>query len=66
MGAYIKNELLEQIQKVYPQDTVDDILDWVEAALELAPDKITVDGYTAYRGIMQAYKHGDQGEIGCV
>ena len=61
MGAYIKNELLEQIQKVYPQDTVDDILDWAEAS-EQFDQSLTVSEYTKWRNPI----HRDQNEIGCV
>ena len=42
------NILLEQIKRLYPQDTNDDILDWYEAALETGVFP-TVYTYTTYR-----------------
>ena len=63
MGAMISNNLLEQIQRVYPHDTVDDILDWSEAARDY-DTPLTVSEYGEWR--VDNSKHGDAGELGCM
>jgi hypothetical protein len=50
MGACFRNDLLEQIQKKYPKDTVDDILDWAEVARDHSQNPVlTVSAYGKWR-----------------
>ena len=65
MGAYIANDLLERIKARFPNDTVDEILDWTVVRQGESPT-LTVDDYAAYRVIIRAYRHGDVGELGCI